>query len=473
MEKDDVKAISAGAWYTVSNIALRAIGIITAPIFTRLLTTADYGVVSNFTSWQNIISIFTSMSLSYSIGRAKIDFPSDFDSFLSAIQGLSTIVSVCLFALAFLFRTQLSEAMALDISLVVALFFYLIFYSSIEYVQSKFRFEYKYKENVAIAIYNTVSVVILSILLIIYWNKPGYYGRIVGMLVPGFILAFACWIAIFRRGKKFLVKAYWDYAMKIALPMIPHALAMIVLGQIDRIMIVKLVGESEAGIYSFGYSYAIIGSVVINAVCQAWQPWLYEKLHEEDYHEIKRANKPLNALVAVFTLTLIAVAPEAIEILGAKPFWDAKWMVAPVVLGTFYQYIYNNFSAIELYTKKTIWIAVGSVMAAALNYVLNYLCIPRFGYNAAAFTTMAGYLALMIFHWIFSVVTYGRFVYDTKDLIHILFVTTALGMVMFMDYDGWIIRYALLSIVIVLYLMRYWQSFKRIGMMILHKGRKN
>ena len=35
--------------------------------------------------------------------------------------------------------------------------------------------------------------------------------------------------------------------------MIPHALAMIALAQIDRIMIVKMVGDREAGIYSFGY----------------------------------------------------------------------------------------------------------------------------------------------------------------------------------------------------------------------------
>ena len=45
------KAIKAGVWYTISAVLLRSISIITTPIFTRLLSTEDYGVVTSFTSW--------------------------------------------------------------------------------------------------------------------------------------------------------------------------------------------------------------------------------------------------------------------------------------------------------------------------------------------------------------------------------------------------------------------------------------
>ena len=43
------KAIKAGVWYTISAVLLRSISIITTPIFTRLLSTEDYGVVTSFT----------------------------------------------------------------------------------------------------------------------------------------------------------------------------------------------------------------------------------------------------------------------------------------------------------------------------------------------------------------------------------------------------------------------------------------
>ena len=46
--------------YLLSNIAVKAIGFISIPVMTRLLTPSDYGVLNVFTSWQTIfISIFT------------------------------------------------------------------------------------------------------------------------------------------------------------------------------------------------------------------------------------------------------------------------------------------------------------------------------------------------------------------------------------------------------------------------------
>lgn len=454
-ESNTKKALSAGLWYTISNVALRAIGIITAPVFTRLLTTSDYGIVNIFTSWQNIFVIFIGLGLSYSVGRAKIDFPDDFDGYLSSIQGLSSIIGLLFLAIVTISQSFFSEVLDLDTNLVTTLFVYLLFFPSVEYVQSRFRFAYRYKMNVAIAAYSAISTVIVSIILILYspWNR--YTSRIYGMVFPSLLLAIGCWAFITKRGQKLFNVSYWKYALKIALPMIPHSLAMVVLGQIDRIMIGRIIGESEAGIYSFGYSYAIIGSVVINAIGQAWQPWLYDHLKVNKIENIKKANMPLNSLVLVFTIVFIAVAPEIIMILGAPAYWDAKWMVAPVAIGTFYQYVYSNFSNVVLYTKKTVWIAVGSVMAAVLNYVLNAIFLPIYGYNIAAVTTMVGYLALMVFLWLSARITFGQVVYDNRNVLLHCFLATVLGLLLMYLYHGIVIRYLLLIIFIVVMAFLY------------------
>lgn len=440
-ESNTRKALSAGLWYTISNVVLRAIGILTAPIFTRLLTTSDYGIVNIFTSWQNIFAIFIGMGLSYSIGRAKVDFPDDFDGYLSSIQGLSSIVGVMFLVVMTVGKSIFSRILKLDSNLVVTLFVYLLFFPSVEYVQARFRFTYRYKVNVAIAAYSAISTVIVSIILLLFSPLNRYTSRIYGMVFPNLLMAIGCWFYITKQARRLFNVDYWKYALKIVLPMIPHSLAMIVLGQIDRIMIGRIIGESEAGIYSFGYSYAVIGSVVINAIGQAWQPWLYDHLKENKIDSIKKANVPLNSFVLVFTICFIAVAPEAIMTLGASDYWDAKWMVAPVAIGTFYQYIYSNFSNVELYTKKTVWIAVGSVMAATLNYVLNAIFIPIYGYNIAAVTTMAGYLALMIFHWVFARVSFGQHVYDNKSVLLHCTLTTVIGLMMMYTYNGFVLRY--------------------------------
>ena len=61
--EDNAKVAKATLWYTISNILLRGVSLITAPIFTRMLSTSDYGIASNFTSWVSIILCFTTLSL--------------------------------------------------------------------------------------------------------------------------------------------------------------------------------------------------------------------------------------------------------------------------------------------------------------------------------------------------------------------------------------------------------------------------
>lgn len=442
-------SLSAGIWYATSNIILRAISIITAPIFTRLLTTSDYGIVNIFTSWQNIFVIFIGLGLSYSIGMANIDFREDFDGYLSSIQGLSTIVGIFFLIILYFWGEDFSLLLNLDYDLVVTLFVYLTVFPSIEYIQAKYRFNFQYKINVVIAFYSTFSTVVVSILLIVYSPLKCYTSRIYGMVFPSLIIAIICWWFIYKKGKKLIELYYWKYALKISLPIIPHALAMIVLGQIDRIMIGQMVGESEAGIYSFGYSYAVIGSVLINAIGQAWQPWLFNNLKGGDFDIIKKANALFNSLVMIFTICFISLAPEVIMILGAPDYWDAKWMVAPVAIGTFFQYLYNNYSSVELYTKNTVWIAVGSVMAAIINYILNAICIPIYGYNVAAITTMIGYFFLMIFHMLFAKITFGEHVYNNMNVLIHCIVTTLLGFLMMYLYYTILLRYVTVFIIVI------------------------
>ena len=229
------KALKAGAWYTASNVLIRSVSVITAPIFTRLLTPADYGLFNNFFSWQNILACVFGLCLNYSIGRAKIDFKDDFNGFISSIQTLSAITGFLLLVLALPFIGLLSAFMEIDKGLLISLLVMLIFSPSISYLQSKYRFEYRYKENVLIAIINTVGTVVISIILILLSDAENrYIGRILGSVIPIFILGIFAFIFLYIKGRTGINTQYWRYALRISLPMIPHGLAMVLLAQIDR-----------------------------------------------------------------------------------------------------------------------------------------------------------------------------------------------------------------------------------------------
>lgn len=200
------KALKSGVWYSVSNILLRAVSILTAPIFTRLLTTSDYGKVSNFSSWQNILLVFCGLCLSYSIGRAKIDFENNFEDYISSIQGLSSFFSLIILLLYLPFSRHISAFMELDNSIVISLLVYMIFYPSIEYMQTKLRFQYRYIENIIIAVLITLGTVALSIILILVSSaEKKFVGRIFGMIIPSFLISVLCYIFILKKARPYIM----------------------------------------------------------------------------------------------------------------------------------------------------------------------------------------------------------------------------------------------------------------------------
>lgn len=455
-------AIKSGSSYMLSNILISATSIVTAPIFTRLLTTSDYGIASNFAAWINIGLVIIGLGLPYSIGNAIIDFPSDLNKYLASIQTLGSLMAASVLIIVILFKQQISVLMGIDQSLVLIIFIYLLFLPSVIFAQERYKFILQYKQNIFISILNTFGAITFCLIFILYiFNEHRYYGRIIGLILPMFLMGVFFYIQILRGGWSIHIRKYWSYALKISLPMIPHALAMVVLTQIDRIMILQICGSSDAGLYSFGFSYAILLLLFSNAVLQAYQPWLYINYKNNDLKSIKSSTNDIASGMCILTLIIIALAPEAIKILGARNFWAAKWVVMPIAIGALFQYIYNTYTGLELYHKKTIVIAIGTIFAALINYFLNLLFIPKFGYIAAAYATFASYLALALFHmYAYKLVT-GKRVYDDKFIWTVAIITTILSFLIMNLYDYFVLRYLVLIIILVTF--GYFQKKKMIA----------
>ena len=68
--------VKASLWFTVCNILQKGISLLTTPLFTRLLTTYEYGNCTIFYSWYSLISIFATLNLSagvYNNGLTKYE----------------------------------------------------------------------------------------------------------------------------------------------------------------------------------------------------------------------------------------------------------------------------------------------------------------------------------------------------------------------------------------------------------------
>lgn len=454
--KEKEKVVKSAAWYTISNIMIRAVSIVTAPIFTRLLTTSDYGIVSNYTTWVEIWGCLTALGLTYSIARGKVEFKEKFPQYLSSVQFLVLISSFVFFLLACLFSQQLSEYMKIDRPLVIFMFGFLCFYPSVSMAQTNYQFEYKYKNNIAISLFNTFANIIIAISLILLFDEKPYVGRIMGIALPALLLGIVFSVSFFIKGKTFYSKKYWKYALTISLPMIPHAMAMLLLGQIDRVMIVKMCGNSEAGIYSFGYSYAILLGVITNAINQALQPAIYKKLNENESEGIENITHKVLKGVTILAIVASLIGPEALKILGTSDYYDGIWVICPVVFGSVFQLMYQNYSLLEVFYKKTIIIAIGSVCAALINAGLNYIFIKIFGYLAAGWTTLVGYLFLMFFHFWGAKIAAHKIIFKGKIMmIEFLMIIICLAICTATYLLPFYYRYLVLALIFAIVLIKY------------------
>ena len=95
---------------------------------------------------------------------------------------------------------------------------------------------------------------------------------------------------------------------------------------------------------------------------------------------------------------LILISPEILKLLAPSAYWKGIILIPPLVLSNFVIFAYTMYVNIEYYYEKTIVITVNTIIAAGMNIVLNGLYIPKFGYTAAAYTTLFSYAVSFALH---------------------------------------------------------------------------
>ncbi|TCL70752.1 O-antigen/teichoic acid export membrane protein [Hydrogenispora ethanolica] len=451
-EIDDLSknAFKAGLWYTISSIAVKAISIVTTPIYTRMMSASDYGIASTFISWYSLLLVFSSLNLTYSAPRAKQDFPGKFEDYLGSIQLMAAVLNILAAILMIIFIKPVALGLGIEPLLVYILIVYLFFSTAVTLAQCRYRYTYKIKENVAITIYITVSTALMS-LIFLYFFKNKYLGKILGTALPTVLLGIFLWTITYKKRQLSINLEYWKYGLLLSVPLIIHTVSLNILSQSDRIFISKYCGNDATGFYSLAYQYAILINIVMNAISEAWAPWFYDKFALGEYSEIKKNIKTLIILGCFLGVCCIAFAPEAIAILGGKTYKSAIWVVPPVTIGIVCQYIYNHYVNIEIQLKKTKIISMGSLFAALTNIFLNILFIPKFGFIAAAYTTSFSYLILMLIHYFAVIYILKTKIYSNSFMFVSLFICGIIGIVFMLLYNTYILRYSILFMVLVIY----------------------
>ena len=444
-ETNSAKALKSGVWYTVANFIMKGIGFITTPIFTRLLSHDEFGLYSNYASWLQTFTMFVTLNLASTFISARFDFEDDFDGYISSVLSLSTVSTLIWLLIMNLFPAWFASITGVEFKYLNIMMLYLLFAVAIDMFQARERYFFRYKISVFISLFLSVASSVLAVLLIVYLDNR-LAGRIVGFAIPYIVMGLVLYIVIFLRGKKININ-YWKYALPICLPFIPHLLSLTLLNSMDKIMITNICGPAQNALYSLAYSCGAVITMLITSLNTAFAPWLGEQLHVNNFGTIKKVATKYVLLFVGLTCGIMLIVPELLLIMGGESYREAIYVMPPVAFGCVCQFVYTMHVNIEQFKKKTVGMALASVSAAGLNYLLNMIFIPRFGYIAAAYTTLASFLWLMLIH-MFLVYRIGyACVYDRNKILAIVLCMGLFTAVVHFLYGNTILRF----IVVVVY----------------------
>lgn len=444
--------VKASLWYTVCNVINKAIALLATPIFTRIMTEEEYGTFAVFQSWYSILIIFTSLNVFLGgYQKGLILYKDDISRFTAAQLGLTTTITILFLAIYFFNVPFWTGVFDLEPLLMFAMFAELLLMPALELWSSQQRFDYKYKKYVGITMAMSLLTVFGGAIAVLNSNHK-VEARVFSDAAAKGIFSGVLFILIFLTGKCFYNKEYWKYSLSFNLPLIPHYLSNYVLSQSDRVMIGRMVGNSQAAYYSVAYTISTVMVLITSAINNSLTPYIYKSIASGDKKGIKNTTRVLVILVAGLCVVTMTFAPEVIRVFAGKKYVDAIYVIPPVAASVFFIFLYSLFSTIEYYYQKTGFIAIATCICAVANLILNYIFINIYGYYAAGYTTVVCYIGLACLHYFF----YRKVskeedcgnIYDGKLCVILSVTVLAVMLIMALTYQYSWVRYGFFALVI-------------------------
>jgi len=351
-------------------------------------------------SFVGLMTVILSLNAYTSIGRYWYEKKSDFNRFFGTsvyLAGISVGLSSLLFVV---FCKPLGLIFGLPGNMVIWLIPFVVVGIIFSVFQQVYQPQLKSKLIARISIAQAYLGFGVGVCLVLMMEKNRYYGviwgqLIVGVLISGIIIRFL--VSYFESAFE---RKHLRYIAGYSIPLIPYALSGTILAQFDRIMINSYIGSDSAGLYSLAYNIGMLLSILSGALLTAWMPIYFKDIDNKDYHKVDSDIDKMCRLVLVGGMFLMFFGEEIGKLLADEKYHPGLIIVPVVVFGYIFAALGPYWGINIDFAKKTIWTSIVMLSAGIANICLNAIFIPRYGYIAGAYTTVASYMLMsfMYFH---------------------------------------------------------------------------
>ncbi|MFK5957519.1 MAG: polysaccharide biosynthesis C-terminal domain-containing protein [Lutibacter sp.] len=202
----------------------------------------------------------------------------------------------------------------------------------------------------------------------------------------------------------YLLKFNWSFNTVLFKKMLSYSWPIAVAGvayvineNLDKILIGKLIDKNAMGIYAACYKLAIFMNLYIMAFRLGAEPFFFNHADKKDAK--KTYAKILNYFIIVGALVFVGIV-VFIDILKQlfinEAYWEAIVIVPIVLLANLFLGVYHNLAIWYKLTDKTRYAMLFSIVGALITILMNVVLIPKIGFIASAWATLAAYGTMMV-----------------------------------------------------------------------------
>jgi len=397
--------------YTTTSLINAAIPFFILPVLTRYLSPTDYGIVSMFTLLTTLISPLIGVNVSGAITRRYYDQDRIDISEYTYNSILVVISSSFLMAILFIpFGRVIGILTSLPRNFLWVALIYTLSINVISIILALWQVQKKARYYGYFLNLKTLLNVGLSLVFVIILNLK-WEGRVYGQLAAEMLFATIAIVYLYRKKliKLSINKKYIKDSLVFGLPLIPHALSGSIIAMTDRLFITNMVGIAATGVYTVGYQIGSILNLLTFSFNNAFVPWLYEKLKENNENTKRKIVKFTYLyfiLIILIVIFLGLLAPKFLSVFLGKEFAESSSFVIWIALGYAFNGMYLMVVNYIFYAERNGLLAIVTFLTCIINVVLNYFFIKEYGAIGAALATTITYAIKFISVWILSAKVY-------------------------------------------------------------------
>lgn len=401
---------TTGAAYTAASILSKVIAVALLPLYTRYLTTEDYGAAEILFAAVVTASIIVRLGLIEAILRFYYLPDEDpkrvVSSTFAGLFWLSTLGAL----VALPFAAPLSELLlphpeklggsAPELVRIAIVGLWVL--TMWEYMLTLFRLEERARAYFATTILNVLAAIALTVVLVVGLEE-GARGLLIGSYASGAAFVVVLIGLQWRRLSLRFDPALLRRLFRFGLPTMPAEVSLYALNFVDRLIIVRSLGLAEAGLYSLGVKFAQAVNVLVRGFQLAWPPLAYSI---RDDGEARRTYATVVTLFVAGCAFVVAgmwlFSRWIVRALAAPKFFDSYEVIGLIAAAVTLYALYLVLVVILGRTGRTEFNLPAAVAALVVNVALNLLLVPQLEIVGAALALVASYLVVLGLMYIFT-----------------------------------------------------------------------